>query len=1539
MRLESTTFSLYDNASRNSNQLISGYPKSDTLYYSISTQDKYYYTAVYTFRIIGLAGSAVAIKPVGQISSGTQMKHNDVSDSAISNTINLSAATVSMAISKSLSETATYDSGTNKLTFSYTISLANSGSSSQNVDLVTDTPDASLAFVAGSAQFNSATISDPSASTLNSSDLIFSGPFTVPANTTRTLTYRMIQRNGCTSGSFSYTNSATATLGQLIIGSGASTYSLVVGSGTCANTTTTVTVTNPSLAPIAITNAASGITSTAATFNASVDPNAQSGWTVSFEWGTSASLTSTAITLADLTTASSTAYSVSTSRTGLSTGTTYYYRIKLSKTGSTTVYGEIVSFTTFEPVADPTASTTNITNVSVSGSNVSVTFNGTIDPNQVTNGAKVRFEYAKRNSSSTACIGNIDTTNYAPSSTTFVQIEDTTNTTDLILSGSFPTSVEYLNSSSSNVVVLNTGASGFNSTYFCFRIVGLYNASTANWATSVYGDWVAFTASNKTAQTITYTQPANMVVGGTSTSATATATSGLAVTYSSADTSICTVNSSTGEITAVSEGTCTLTASQIGNDSYYEATAVSVSFTITAVAPTATTVAASSTSTTTATINGTINGGGASTTTTFCYGTASNLTGCSTVTATQSPVTGATNTSVSYNLTGLSSGTTYYFRVSGTNSIGSATGSILNFTTKVTVTYDANSATSGSVPVDASSPYDVNSSVTVKANTGTLARAGYTFSGWNTNSAATGTSYTASGTDTFTLSTTSVVLYAKWTALTYSITYDANGGTGSTASQSGSGASSVTLRANGFSNGANNFVGWSTSSGAGNSKTYDASQVLSITTDLSLTLYAVWSASPTYTATLVSATGGTATQSATTLISGSTLEIVATASTGYTFSSWSCTMNSVTTTYNTSSVSFTVTANVTCTPTFTINSYNFGYDANSGTGSAPANTVSKNYNSSVTVASNTYTRNNYRFSNWHTTSAGTGGTSYSATDTFNMPASNVTLYAQWTQVWTITVGTLTNGTGSSISITISPSAAGETVTLTISPASGKQLKAGTISAAYTGGSASLTNTSSNVYTFSMPSANVTVTAEFESISAGSYTVTVNAATGGSATSADASVTSGGSTTLTATASSGYTFTSWSCTGGGTLSSTTDNPATLSNITADATCTPTFTANASSGTRNTPTNNPNAASKRIVVNRVSNQLNTQVNANQRPVFVGTNSTFTPGNSTNRTESVANSASTTTSNSGGIVAVVTNNSTSPSAASNSVEVSAANTTAQTEVIRNSNVPAAVSVNRDNNSGRLAVTATNGWTGRLSVAVVDDSSGQAVESFVEIVVAPTPVSAPQINVNPPANPFAPVTPNAPNAPNTPNRPSVNPGLNITWQPPNSEVVGYVVTVNDKVACTTTTSSCQPHLLIGPKSKVEIFAQGNDNTFSPATQLPAFRPTRPIPALVVNFAVASPVLSKKFKADLRNLAKVMNKEGFTRVDITGHTDSTGQAVNYDNQRLSDARAKATMDYLKRFVPRLGAATAAFAYEKLIADESTPDGLYSNRRAEVSVW
>ncbi len=80
--------------------------------------------------------------------------------------------------------------------------------------------------------------------------------------------------------------------------------------------------------------------------------------------------------------------------------------------------------------------------------------------------------------------------------------------------------------------------------------------------------------------------------------------------------------------------------------------------------------------------------------------------------------------------------------------------------TLYSVTYNGNGATSGSVPVDASSPYASGSNVTVLGNTGSLALANYTFDGWATANDGTGTSYTAGG--TISSIAADVELFAKW---------------------------------------------------------------------------------------------------------------------------------------------------------------------------------------------------------------------------------------------------------------------------------------------------------------------------------------------------------------------------------------------------------------------------------------------------------------------------------------------------------------------------------------------------------------------------------------------------------------------------------------------------------------------------------------------------------------------------------------------------------------------------------------------------------
>jgi uncharacterized repeat protein (TIGR02543 family) len=75
------------------------------------------------------------------------------------------------------------------------------------------------------------------------------------------------------------------------------------------------------------------------------------------------------------------------------------------------------------------------------------------------------------------------------------------------------------------------------------------------------------------------------------------------------------------------------------------------------------------------------------------------------------------------------------------------------------VTYAANGATSGAVPTDATA-YAGGATVTVLGNTGTLARTGYTFLGWNTAAAGSGFFRAAAATFAISADTT---LYALWT--------------------------------------------------------------------------------------------------------------------------------------------------------------------------------------------------------------------------------------------------------------------------------------------------------------------------------------------------------------------------------------------------------------------------------------------------------------------------------------------------------------------------------------------------------------------------------------------------------------------------------------------------------------------------------------------------------------------------------------------------------------------------------------------------------
>jgi outer membrane protein OmpA-like peptidoglycan-associated protein len=67
----------------------------------------------------------------------------------------------------------------------------------------------------------------------------------------------------------------------------------------------------------------------------------------------------------------------------------------------------------------------------------------------------------------------------------------------------------------------------------------------------------------------------------------------------------------------------------------------------------------------------------------------------------------------------------------------------------------------------------------------------------------------------------------------------------------------------------------------------------------------------------------------------------------------------------------------------------------------------------------------------------------------------------------------------------------------------------------------------------------------------------------------------------------------------------------------------------------------------------------------------------------------------------------------------------------------------------------------------------------------------------------------------------------------------------------------------------------------------------------------------------------------------VQGHTDSVG-GVN--NQALSKARAKATLDYLGKKLPGVDISVAGFGPKKPAADNKSDEGRATNRRAVVLI-
>ena len=267
-----------------------------------------------------------------------------------------------------------------------------------------------------------------------------------------------------------------------------------------------------------------------------------------------------------------------------------------------------------------------------------------------------------------------------------------------------------------------------------------------------------------------------------------------------------------------------------------------------------------------------------------------------------------------------------------------------------TLSYNANGGTnapSSSTVTNTSSTY----SMTVSSSQPT--RTGYTFAGWNTNSSGTGTNYSA-GNSVSVGANATVTLYAKWTPITYSITYNGNGNTGgSTASQTKTYNVAINLQNNGFTKTGYHFTGWNTASN-GTGTSYSAGA--SYNSNANLALYAQWAINSS---TLkVNPNGGSWNNSTTTQSFtqnyNTTKSIPVPTRTGYTFTTWTRSGTNGSMSSLTGSATYTFGASNGVTDTLTagwsVNNYTVTYiDRITGTTTqlGTTSTASKPYGSTV----------------------------------------------------------------------------------------------------------------------------------------------------------------------------------------------------------------------------------------------------------------------------------------------------------------------------------------------------------------------------------------------------------------------------------------------------------------------------------------------------------------------------------------------------------------------------------------------------------------
>jgi uncharacterized repeat protein (TIGR02543 family) len=411
---------------------------------------------------------------------------------------------------------------------------------------------------------------------------------------------------------------------------------------------------------------------------------------------------------------------------------------------------------------------------------------------------------------------------------------------------------------------------------------------------------------------------------------------------------------------------------------------------------------------------------------------------------------------------GAGAGAYYVYRWSGAGTSAQTTSiltlnnvtSNINATCQVTgyqsrtVTFNGNNHTNGTVPGSVSnSTFFPGYSVTLPGNTGSLERTGYTYNGWNANSAGTGTHYNTGA--TFAMTGATQELFAEWTVKPVAATFYNNYSSSDNTTFAAAGTQNALLKYDGKlvvgtsvpTRAGYNFGGWNTFRAGGGTQylldttpaTTDNGVANASTASPTLTLYAQWTAKSVG-VTFYNNMSGTddttfataATQNASLLYDGKlATETSSPTKTGYSFAQWSTARTGGTVYVLNSTLANSdngVAGASGLTPTlalyaqYTADTVGVTYHVNGGIGaSAPTTPNSATYDSPYTAAAMPVglMKTGYDFVGWNTNSGGTG-TDYPAASSKTWQETGATvLYAKWTPKSISVTYNVNSGTGAS----------------------------------------------------------------------------------------------------------------------------------------------------------------------------------------------------------------------------------------------------------------------------------------------------------------------------------------------------------------------------------------------------------------------------------------------------------------------------------------------------------------------------------------------